>query len=166
MSSTKCSVCSGPNSDKKFKTCVECRQADRRNRLKRKNKSVELIRKIVINEEHERQVFYEDAMRRASGLGTMTVSPSTYKRCKGDELLPLKPFQQWIENRLQVYESIEDFASIIETSPRTILRWRTGREVDRGKERKFNQIPLNTVDLALTREGSKGLWELYPELYK
>ena len=166
MSSTPCSACSSPNSDPRFKTCAECREADRKSRLRRKNKNLHLIREIVVNEQHERQVFYEDAMRRSAGLGTLTVPPSTYKRCKGDELLPLKPFQQWIENRLEVYESIEDFASIIETSPRTILRWRTGREVDRGKERKFNEIPLNTVDLALTREGSKGLWELYPELYK
>lgn len=166
MISTTCSTCGNPNSDKNYKTCVECREADRKRRIKRKNQNINLIKKIVIDESHEQQVFYEDAMRRVTGLGTVDVAPSTYKRCKGDELLPLGPFQEWIENRLEVYESIEDFASIIETSPRTILRWRTGREVDRGKERFFNQIPLNTVDVALTREGSKGLWELYPELYK
>lgn len=166
MSSRRCSVCTAPNPDKNFRTCVECREADRKRRIRKKNKDIDLIRKVVINESHERQVFYEDAVRRSKGLATLEVRPSTYKRCKGDELLPLEPFQKWIENRLEVYESIEDFASIIETSPRTILRWRTGREIDRGKERKFDQIPLNTVDLALTREGSKGLWELYPELYK
>lgn len=166
MISINCSTCGNPNSDKNYKTCVECREADRKRRIRRKKQNINLIKKIVVDENHEQQVFYEDAMRRVTGLGTVDVAPSTYKRCKGDELLPLKPFQQWIENRLEVYESIEDFASIIETSPRTILRWRTGREVDRGKERFFNQIPLNTVDVALTREGSKGLWELYPELYK
>lgn len=165
MSSKNCSMCSRPNSDHRYKTCVECREIDRKRRTNKKSKK-EVVENIFIDSWHEEKMFKQDAHRRSIGLGTIEVEPSTYKRCRGDELLPLKPFQQWIESRLEVYGSVEDFASIIETSPRTVLRWRTGREVDRGKERFFNEIPLNTVDLAITREGNYSLWEIYPELYK
>lgn len=130
----------------------------RRERLKDKHYAEDL---------KERKRFYEDKRRRERGLPTKEVEPSTYKRAKDDDLMPIAPFQAWIESRIEVYGSIEDFAIAVHTSPRTVLRWRTGREIGKnGKERVFNKIPLNTVDLALTREGNYALWELYPELYK
>lgn len=115
----------------------------------------------------ERKKFYEDKRRRSRGLPTKEVEPSTYKRAKDDELMPIEPFQAWIESRIEVYGSVEDFAIAVHTSPRTVLRWRTGREIGKnGKERVFKKIPLNTVDLAITRDGNYALWEIYPELYK
>lgn len=114
----------------------------------------------------EKQRFYAEKKRRERGAKPREVASSTYKKCKGEEMVAIKPFQDWIEEKIELYGSIEDFASLIETSPRTVHRWRTGREMDRGRERKFTEIPLNTVDVALTREGSNGLWELYPDLYK
>jgi hypothetical protein len=111
--------------------------------------------------------FIEDAERREQGLPPVEVKKSSYRRDSKSELLEIGPFQEWIEKRLTAYDSIDTFAMLVETSARTVHRWRTGREVDkRGKERIINKIPLNTVDIAITREGSTNLWELYPELYE
>ena len=111
--------------------------------------------------------FIEDAERREQGLPLVQVKKSTYRRDSKSQLLEIEPFQEWIEKRLPAYDSIDTFAMLVETSARTVHRWRTGREVDkRGKERIINKIPLNTVDIAITREGSTNLWELYPELYE
>lgn len=114
----------------------------------------------------EKQRFYAEKRRRERGVQPLAIEKSTYKRSKNDDLISIKPFQQWIESRIETYGSIEDFAIAVDTSPRTVLRWRTGREIDkRGKERIFDKIPLHTVDVALTREGNTALWEVYPELY-
>lgn len=114
----------------------------------------------------ENQSFYADKKRREMGLGTKEVEKSIYQRGKGSELLYIEPFQQWIETKLEVIP-IEEFALIVDTSARTIHRWRTGREIDKmGKERIIDKIPLHTVDIAITREGNTALWELYPELYE
>lgn len=143
-------------------------QREEHHRRKRAQRRLERIKDPAYAEDlRERKRFYEDASRRRNGLPTKEVEPSTYKRCKEDELMPLKPFQKWIEGRLEFYESIDDFAAAVESNPRTVLRWRTGREMGKnGKERVFDKIPLNTVDLAITREGNYALWEVYPELYK
>lgn len=118
-------------------------------------------------EYREKQRFYAERRRRAKGVPVRQNYVSTYKKASDSELLDIKPFQNWIENRLEVYDSIEDFAASIHTSPRTVLRWRSGREVSKnGKERIINKIPLNTVDIAITREGNTALWEIYPELYE
>ena len=110
--------------------------------------------------------FIEDAERREQGLATLQVKKSTYKRACAQDLVSIEPFQEWIENKLRIY-SIEEFAMTVETSARSIHRWRTGREIDkRGKERLIKEIPLHTVDTAITREGSNALWELYPNLYE
>lgn len=110
--------------------------------------------------------FIEDAERREQGLATLEVKKSTYKRACAQDLVSIEPFQEWIENKLRIY-SIEEFAMVVETSARSVHRWRTGREVDkRGKERFIREIPLHTVDTAITREGSNALWELYPNLYE
>jgi hypothetical protein len=116
----------------------------------------------------EKQRFYADKKRREKGVPIRKkVESSSYKREKQGTLVEIKPFQQWIESRLEVYDSIEEFAMAVEASPRAVLRWRTGREIGKnGKERIIEKIPLNTVDLALTREGNNALWEIYPELYK
>lgn len=114
----------------------------------------------------ERNSFSADELRRQNGLGTIEVERSTYKRACANDLVPIKPFQEWIENRLRVY-SIEEFALIIETSPRSVHRWRTGKEIDKkGRLRIIEEIPLHTVDTAITREGSNALWELYPKFYE
>ena len=111
--------------------------------------------------------FIEDAERREQGLPSLEVKKSTYRRDATCQLLEIGPFQEWIEKRLEVYDSIDTFATLVETSPRSVHRWRKGREIDKmGKERTINKIPLNTVDIAITREGSTNLWELYPELYE
>jgi hypothetical protein len=110
--------------------------------------------------------FIEDAERREQGLATLEVKKSTYKRACAQDLVPIEPFQEWIENRLRVY-SIEEFSLIIETSPRSVHRWRTGKEVDKkGRLRIIGEIPLHTVDTAITREGNNALWELYPKFYE
>lgn len=114
----------------------------------------------------EKQRFYAERRRREAGAVPKEIEKSTYQRAKDSELLEIGPFQEWLEVKLNTYESIEEFANLIESSPRAVLRWRSGREMGKnGKERIINKIPLNTVDLAITREGSNGLWELYPELY-
>lgn len=115
----------------------------------------------------EKQRFYAERRRRELGVPVRKNYVSTYQKASESELLDIKPFQQWIEDRLQYYETIEDFAAVIDTSPRAVLRWRTGRERDkRGKERIITKVPLNTVDIAITREGNTGLWEIYPDLYE
>jgi hypothetical protein len=115
----------------------------------------------------ERQRFYAEKKRREKGIKAREVEKSTYKRSKADDLIEIAPFQQWINHKIEKYGSIEDFAMAVDTSPRTVLRWRTGREISKnGKERVFDKIPLHTVDVALTREGNTALWEIYPELYK
>ena len=114
----------------------------------------------------ETKSFKADEIRREKGLATVEVEKSTYKRACAQDLVCIKPFQEWIEKCLKNY-SIEEFALIVETSPRSIHRWRTGREIDkRGKQRIINEIPLHTVDTAITREGGNALWELYPKLYE
>lgn len=147
---------------------MSAEEREQHHRKKRANR----YRERMTNEEYvedlrERKRFYEDKRRRNMGLPTKEVEPSTYQRAKNDELMPIKPFQQWIDSRIEVYGSIEDFAVAVSTSPRTVHRWRTGREIGKnGKERVFDKIPLNTVDLAITRDGAYALWEIYPELYK
>lgn len=137
-------------------------------RKRRAERRLERLKdEAYVEDLRERKRFYEDKRRRAQGLPTKEVEPSSYQRAKDDELVPIKPFQEWIERRIEVYGCIEDFATAVHASPRSVHRWRTGRELGKnGKERVFNKIPLNTVDLAVTREGTYALWEIYPELYK
>ena len=70
--------------------------------------------------------------------------------------LPIKPFQSWVEDRLTKYESITEFCEATEMHERRVYDLLRGRQ---------NTVELETVDRALTREGSTMLWELYPDLY-
>ena len=114
----------------------------------------------------ERNSFLADKRRRENGLGTIEVEKSIYTKARAQELVSIEPFQEWIEKCLRIY-SVDEFALIVETSPRSVHRWRTGKEIDkRGILRTIKEIPIHTVDIATTREGSSALWELYPKLYE
>lgn len=144
-----------------YKQKMEITKRERAAWRKRMEEDPELA--LLIKEDAK---FIEDAERREQGLATLEVKKSTYKRACAQDLVSIEPFQEWIENKLRIY-SIEEFAMVVETSARSVHRWRTGREVDkRGKERFIREIPLHTVDTAITREGSNALWELYPNLYE
>jgi hypothetical protein len=74
-----------------------------------------------------------------------------------DEQMDPRPFKRWIEEKLKIYETLDDLATACGTTTRLIYRYRTTT---------LDYVPLATVDLCLTNEGSTGVWELYPEAYE
>jgi hypothetical protein len=79
-----------------------------------------------------------------------------------DAELPIEPFAKWLEGRLLAYGGVERLASVVGINDSTPLRRIIDRS-DRGRPKKF--VRLSFVDRCLTREGSRLLFDLYPELY-
>lgn len=71
-------------------------------------------------------------------------------------LLDARPFLEWIENTRPQYGSKEFFCEVTGISEKNL------RRLERGEQA---HVQLDTVDAALTREGSADLRDLYPALY-
>jgi hypothetical protein len=70
--------------------------------------------------------------------------------------LDVKPFREWLEATVPKYASLREFCESTGLVERRIYDMMNGRQ---------KRVSLDTVDQALTRDGSAYLWELYPELY-
>lgn len=152
-----------------YKSCLAEERSARRRKSRNEWQRKKLKEDPVWAERYrENQRFYAEQKRRERGAAVRKkVKQSNYKRSTDSDLIEIKPFQQWIESKIEVYGSIESFALAVDANVRSIHRWRSGKEIDkRGKERVIAMIPLHTVDVAITREGNTALWEIYPDLYK
>jgi hypothetical protein len=71
-------------------------------------------------------------------------------------MLPIGPFREWLVGRLDAYGSVDRLAVVLGASERRLRVWL----------RAGSRVSLDSVDRALTREGSALLGELYPELFE
>lgn len=93
---------------------------------------------------------------------------------QGQEMLKLKPFQDWLTERRERYGGIGDLSEVVGIPERQLYTLITGFEMVSGKRRRDGKscmrpklsVSIDVVDRALIREGSTSLWELYPELYR
>lgn len=77
--------------------------------------------------------------------------------------LPIEPFAQWLEGKVEQYGSMERLTAAVGMLDSAPLR-RAIRRRDGGRRKDY--VKLDTVDFALTHEGSTLLQDLYPELYE
>lgn len=101
--------------------------------------------------------FAAERKRRAAG-----VKPRGLKRrtrwARGERRsVPVAPFLEIVRERRQAGASWEDLARLFGIDGRQLRRYEDGSET---------KIHIDTVDAALIADGSRTLWELYPELYE
>lgn len=80
-----------------------------------------------------------------------------------DEMLPLEPFQKWLEEKVIEYGEVKTLASLLQVHPDSIKRWRRGWDITEGKRTPLRGIPFGMVDWCLTNEGGTLMFELYPD---
>jgi hypothetical protein len=137
-------------------------------------------------ERREYMRIYAEAKRREAGAERREkmIANRAPKSSIREDMVPLAPFQRWLEERLPVYAAAEvptpgrppgrpgmgGLATATGLAERTVFRFLEGRERSKTEKydtgyREITEIPLSTVDRALMNEGSTDLWEIYPHLY-
>lgn len=118
-------------------------------------------------QEYER--IYKEAQRRRAGVRErpyVTASRAPDVAQRDNVHLPREPFVRWLEKLQPRYESIGVFAEALGLDESLLRRVLRGWGVRRGERVPKPYVSLDTVDRALTSEGSTLLWELYPALYE
>lgn len=101
--------------------------------------------------------FHAEKRRRANGAPER---PRTRRspRAKGETwLVPIEPFLELVRERLRAGRSLDEIGESFGINVRLLNGYLRG---------EYRQIQLDTIDRALTVEGSRSLCELYPELYE
>jgi hypothetical protein len=82
-------------------------------------------------------------------------------------MLPLEPFQGWLNNRLEAYNGSPSLlADVIGMSTRKLDQLLTGVKCDkRIKDRHIREVSEDDVDKACQLEGSSHIMDIYPWLY-
>jgi hypothetical protein len=130
--------------------CTPCKRVQMREYHRSRTTDAEYMER-----KREYQRIMKEAQRRRAGVEPRTWGSRANRRPDSEPVqrLPVGPFRSWLVVRRQRFDTLRDLSMALGVEESLLGHVLAGRKT---------HVLLDTVDRALTRDGSTFLWELYP----